>query len=336
MSSGPSVPDATQVSNQQTQSNIQTAQAQRDINQVNQQTPFGNLTYSADGKTATTTLSPQLQNLLNSQMGTQQQMQGLAQTAGSQAAGAIGQPIVAPTYSQVGSSDYSADRRRVEDAMFGRLNSQIDRDRGSMEQSLANKGIQVGAEAYRNSADDFNRGVSDARTSVLLAGGQEQSRLSELERANAAANNQIANQGFQDRLGIQNQALNNYLGLAGGQQVGMPQFASTPQSGVAATDVAGNAWNQYNAQQNQSNSFWNGLGAIGGAVGGWAFSDERLKTDKSKIGETPAGADVYTYRYKGSPMMQMGVLAQDLKKTQPEAVRKGPGGFLQVNYRRVK
>ena len=80
---------------------------------------------------------------------------------------------------------------------------------------------------------------------------------------------------------------------------------------------------------------WNGIGAAGSAVGGWMFSDERLKTDKKVIGETPGGTDVYSYRYKGSPMMQTGVMAQDLKKKQPEAVRKGPGGFLQVDYRRV-
>lgn len=310
MSSGPSVPDASQVSNQQTQSNIQTAQAQRDINQVNQNTPFGNLTYSADGKTATTTLSPPLQNLLNTQLGN-------ANTAAS--------GMTAPNYQTVGSNDYSADRQRVEDAMFGRLNSQVDRDRMSMEQSLANKGIKVGGEAYGNTVGDFNRGVADARTSILLAGGQEQSRLSDLERANTAANNQISNQGLQDRLAIMN-----------GQSVGMPQFGATPQSGVAATDVSGNAWNSYNAQQNQSNGFWNGLGAIGGALGGWAFSDERLKTDKERVGETEGGTPIYSYRYKGSPMMQMGVMAQDVKKKQPEAVKKTPSGFLAVNYREVK
>ncbi len=318
MSSGPSVPNATQVSNDQTASNIKSATAQQNLNMVNQVTPFGNQTHTQIGTNpdgtpkyqSTTTLSPQLQNLLNTQLSN-------ANTAAS--------GITTPNYQTVGSNDYSADRQRVEDAMFGRLNSQIDRDRASMEQNLANKGIQVGAEAYRNSADDFNRGVSDARTSVLLAGGQEQPRLSDLERANTAANNQISNQSLQDRLAIMS-----------GQSVGMPQFNSTPTAGVAPTDVAGNAWQQYGAQKQQNDSFWNGLGAIGGALGGWAFSDERLKTDKERGGETEGGTPIYSYRYKGSPMMQMGVMAQDVKKKQPEAVKKTPSGFLAVNYREVK
>lgn len=343
MSSGPAVPDATATSNAQTQSNIQTGTAQQNLSQINQVTPFGNQTYSTTGKNPdgtpirqlTTTLSPELQNLLNSQMGTAQQGQGLAQQAGQQAQTALGMPLNAPTYQQYGTNDYSADRQRVEDALMGRLNTQYDRDRQALEQSLSNKGIQVGTEAYRSAMDDYGRNVADGRTSAILGAGQEQSRLAELERASTAGNNQLAQQGLQDRMNIQNQGLNNFLGLASGQQVGMPQFAGTPQAGVAPTDVSGNAWNAYGAQQQQHNSFWNGVGAIGSAVGGWMFSDERLKTDKKVIGETPGGTDIYKYRYKGSPMMQTGVMAQDLKKKQPEAVRKGPGGFLQVDYRRV-
>ncbi len=292
MGSGPTPPDAQTTSDAQTKSNIATGVAQQNLNQINQVNPFGSQTYSQIGTNAdgtpktqvTTSLAPQFANLPN------------------QVGGLLAQPY----------KDYSADRDKVEGALMGRLNPQFDRDRASLEQNLANKGIHVGSAAYNASIDDFNRGVAEGRTSAVLAGGQEQSRLSQLEMAQRG------------------QGVNELTALATGGQV------QTPQSGVAPTDVSGNINNQYQQQKQQSDQMWNGIGSVGSALGGWAFSSEKLKTDIDKVGETDSGTNIYSYRYKGSPMMQMGVLAEEVKKKQPEAVRKGPGGFLQVDYNRVR
>lgn len=292
MSNGPQAPNAGQLNQQQTNSNIASATAQQNLSMVDQVSPFGSQKYTQVGKNpdgtpkfqSTTSLAPEFAGLPG------------------QVGGLLAQPY----------KDYSADRQNVEDALMGRLNKQFDRDRGSMEQSLANKGIALGSEASNNANDDFNRSVAEGRTSAILGAGQEQSRLAQLEMAQRG------------------QGVNELTALATGGQV------QTPQAGVAPTDVSGNAWNAYNAQKQQNDSFWNGVGAVGSTVGGWAFSDERLKTDKQEVGETPGGTPVYTYRMKGSPMMQMGVMAQELKKKQPEAVAKTPSGFLAVDYRRVK
>lgn len=316
MSSGPSAPDSNQLNIDQSKSNIATATAQTNLGQVNQVNPWGSKTYSQIGTNPdgtpkyqeTTTLAPGQQQLFNTQQGTQQQLANL----GQQQAGALGGLLSQPY------KDFSADRQNVEDALMGRLNTQFVRDRDTLEQSLASKGIKQGSLAYTNAMNDYNRGVAEGRTSAVLGAGQEQSRLSQLEMAQRG------------------QGINEVQALMGGGQVTQPQFGQTQGAGVAPTDVSGNAWNSYNAQKDQNNGFWNGLGSIGSTVGGWVFSDERLKTDKEKIGETPAGVGVYNYRYKGSPMMQMGVMAQELKKKQPEAVAKTPSGFLAVDYRRVK
>jgi hypothetical protein len=98
------------------------------------------------------------------------------------------------------------------------------------------------------------------------------------------------------------------------------------------------------AQASYSSGLFGGLGALGGglasgigAAGGAAafFSDKRLKTDIKKVGKTDAGLPIYTYKYKGDNKTQMGVMAQDVEKKTPKAVKE-VGGFKAVNYALVK
>ena len=66
-------------------------------------------------------------------------------------------------------------------------------------------------------------------------------------------------------------------------------------------------------------------------------SDVRLKEDIRHVGETHGGLPVYTYRYKGSDLVHMGVMAQDVAEMQPEAL--GPlidGEFMSVYYGEVR
>lgn len=138
-----------------------------------------------------------------------------------------------------GVDDFSADRTKVEDALYSRLNPQFDRQENAMRSRLANQGITNGSEAYNNDVDSFNRAKNDARQQAILAGGNEQSRLFGLglqarqqdvgERstqgtfansAQAQANAQnaaaagFANQARQGEfsMGLQNAELNNSVG----------------------------------------------------------------------------------------------------------------------------
>lgn len=83
------------------------------------------------------------------------------------------------------------------------------------------------------------------------------------------------------------------------------------------------------------------MGVIGktigsaGEVAAAKFSDRRLKTDIKKVGVTDSGLPVYTYKYKGDNVTHMGVMAQDVEETFPEAVTE-INGFKAVYYDLIK
>lgn len=97
-------------------------------------------------------------------------------------------------------TDYGANVKQVQDAMMSRLQPNIDRDRASLETNLQNQGIRIGSDAWTNAMADFDRGVNDQRTSVLLSSGQEQSRLAGLERDRAMFENSAQGQNFDQLL----------------------------------------------------------------------------------------------------------------------------------------
>lgn len=76
-----------------------------------------------------------------------------------------------------GVDDFSADRRRVEEALLSRLEPQFQRDDDAARTRLANQGINVGSEAFNRDIDALGRAKNDARMQAILAGGGEQSRL---------------------------------------------------------------------------------------------------------------------------------------------------------------
>jgi len=78
-----------------------------------------------------------------------------------------------------------------------------------------------------------------------------------------------------------------------------------------------------------------GTGA-GLAASMFMFSDRRLKTDISKVGELKNGLPVYKYRYKAGGPMQIGVMAQDVAKKKPDAlVPKADGVYDAVDYSKL-
>lgn len=62
-----------------------------------------------------------------------------------------------------------------------------------------------------------------------------------------------------------------------------------------------------------------------------SFSDERLKEDIEPVGELYDGQPVYKYRYINDPRWQIGLMAQDVEKTNPDAVIE-IGGYKAVYY----
>jgi Protein of unknown function (DUF3300)/Chaperone of endosialidase len=74
-------------------------------------------------------------------------------------------------------------------------------------------------------------------------------------------------------------------------------------------------------------------GGGGGRGGGGRRSDIRLKQDIVALGRLDNGLELYRFRYKGSDRTDyVGVMAQDVQQIEPSAVRRGPDGYLQVDY----
>ena len=128
-----------------------------------------------------------------------------------------------------------------------------------------------------------------------------------------------------------------------GTQIQNPTFQSSGYGGAQSGDLQGAAktaydqqMQQYNAKVAQNNATTGATGSFLGSAASAAipflFSDERLKENIKPIGKTFGGHNVYTYNYKGDDKTHMGVIAQEVVETQPEAVAQHDSGFLMVNY----
>lgn len=64
------------------------------------------------------------------------------------------------------------------------------------------------------------------------------------------------------------------------------------------------------------------------------YSDIRVKDDVRPIARLADGLNVYSFRYKGSPRTEIGLIAQEVEKVVPDAVME-IGGIKAVDYKRA-
>jgi hypothetical protein len=262
--------------------------------------------------TATQTLSPQQQAILDQTQGANLNLGKLANQQSAKLVDYLNQPVDLSN-SNVDNyinSHYSDDFNRTQDQQAEALRTQ-----------LANQGIGYGTEAY-------TRATADAATS----------------RANAHDNMYGAqrNNAIQEILTQRNQPLNEISSLLGGSQITAPTYASTPQTNIPTTDVAGiqqqayqNNVNAVNAKNAATQSTLGGLFGLGGKL--LSLSDKRAKTNIKPVGKL-MGQKIYSFSYKGAKddgQKHIGVMAQEVQKTRPEAVSTRPDGLKQVDYGRL-
>ena len=68
---------------------------------------------------------------------------------------------------------------------------------------------------------------------------------------------------------------------------------------------------------------------------GTQASDRRLKTDLAWVGMTGDAIPIWRFRYKGTPQVFEGVMAQDVAMRRPDALVTRSNGLLAVNYDRL-
>lgn len=326
----PKPPDPYKVAQAQTESNINTAREQARLAMTGQETPWGSLQYVKDptspsGFRAITELSPEQQALLQQGQDLSAQLGGARAAQLGRVENVIGQPF-----------DLSAARgTEISDIQKTFLDPDWEQRRSSLETQLLNRGIRPGSEAYNREVQRLEDERARAYSRMFLD-------------AYTTANNAA----LQERnLPLQDLAV---LGGATPMMPSMPQFGSTPQPGVAPTDIAGPVYQSYQGQLSAHNANLGGLYGLGAAgIGGWAqagfpgastllaalpmISDERVKTDIRKIGDDPRGWGVYVFKYILDGLRELGwrigYMAQEVEKIRPDAVFTDPAtGIKAVDY----
>lgn len=213
----------------------------------------------------------------------------------------------------------------AQQAIMSRLQPTLESNDEALRTRLANQGISIGSTAYGREQALAGQRANDLYLQAAMQGiGLDtNARKDALNEAYTA----------------QSRPLDLINALRTGSQVQAPQFANyAQQERTSGPNISGAVQNQYsanldaaNAQNAYNQQMMQGLFSIGGAM----MSDKRLKTNITKVGKTDGGLDIYTYNYVWGGPTQMGVMAQDVEKVNPEAVIE-VAGYKAVNYAKVK
>jgi hypothetical protein len=250
MAKGPSF-DAKGVTNQQLQLGKKVAKFGRNLNQIDQSTPYGSMKYNKAGDKVKVKFAPDMADLFKTQTGTSTAAAGgagdiIAANAGNWAAG----PDLGPTMDETG----------ITKAITGwgeeYLKPGQERERAALEARLTNQGIAPGSAAWNDAINLNDRGNNDAMIKLLLEGQ---------DTALAAGN-----QNMQRGLSEYGAPLNAFSTLTTGSQPAGLNFVQTPQTAAPATpDYTGAATTQFQGEQNTQNSMMNGLFKIPTAGISW-------------------------------------------------------------------
>lgn len=230
-----------------------------------------------DEWTQTQTLSPEAKAALEAQQRIGRGRSELAESLLGRAKSELSTPMDWTGAPQIGNGMEA--RQRAEDALYQRQASRLDpmwnQRQQSMQQQLANQGVEAGSEAYRNAMDDFSRGRNDAYDTAMQGaisgGGNEMSRQ-------FGQDMQGRQQWIAEQLQRRGMTMNEINAALSGQQVGMPNMPMANNTAGAAQGAnflgAANMQGQFGLQNQQmQNQMTQGLmqGGMGMATGFFGF-----------------------------------------------------------------
>ena len=335
--SAPAAPDYVGAARVTADENVNAARIATAANRVNQVTPYGSLNYAVTGAdpygnptwTATQTLSPEQQQLLNYQ---NQASIGLGKLA-EQGLGYVSNMIASPFDTSKLPSTGINPSQTYQDAYMQRLAPQLQMGREQLAQDLANKGIDIGSKAYENAMR-----MQGQRENDLLLGATTQG-FDVGNRARAAAFGELAYQ--------RNEPINTLSAVRTGSQVQGPQFVNSfNQATTAGPDILAASQMGYNAQMGDFNAkqraqenLNQGLFSLASA-GIPLMSDIRAKENIKAIGVMDNGLTLYSFEYidevKSHPLagdgIHVGVMAQEVEQVFPYAVKTLDDGYKVVDY----
>jgi len=193
-----------------------------------------------------------------------------------------------------------------------------------------------------------NRNVANATTNALgtrgLTGGSAMAKI--LAGKLADNETQLRYNDYNNWQDRQAQAASMASGLSTADATNLSSLLGlADQSTSMVTDDAlkrasavGGLLGQYTSGKETTKSSGSLLSQLGqiAQIASIAASDVRLKDNIRHVGTTNEGLPIYTYTYKGDNRLQMGVMAQDVAKMQPDALGPVIEGFGTVNYAEVR
>jgi hypothetical protein len=163
--------------------------------------------------------------------------------------------------------------------------------------TAANSGVNASSSAINDQGNLFNLAGAGAT-------GEQQANQANLDNQQAQYSSQTQSPYA---------ALQGLMGIIGSQNWG------SNSTGTSTTTKTPGAWDVIS-------------GLLGTAASAAKFSDRRLKTDIKRVGTLDNGLPVYTFRYHGMPQVHMGLMAQDVEASNPDAVELHESGFKMVHY----
>jgi hypothetical protein len=217
---------------------------------------------------------------------------------------------------------------------------------GLVERGLADKTADVssnirgqqfdnGLKLAEQNSEASNNSILDAFKSMASAGGSAigagiNGIGAGIDQAKGLFD--IANAGGSGQQASSQAAIDNSKGMA---EYGTDQSSKYLQDFFKIIGAQNWGGTSSGTQTTQSTpSMWSTIGSGLGLAGSlFKLSDRRMKKDIEMIGHAPNGLPVYLYRYIGDDgaEREVGLMAQDVEKVRPEAV-KTIGGLKHVNY----
>lgn len=228
------------------------------------------------------TLSPEQQKLYQLQSQMQSNLGQLGVDQSSRLQGLLGTNLdtsgtqdwstgTAPTaYDQ---NAYAKQRDDVTNALMERYRTQNDPKRAAQESELAARGLSPGSQNWGAVQDTQNRQDTDASMAAILAGGQEQSRMLQDERAGQAQQmdyasflNNLRGAQLGEKQTIRNAPINEISALMSGSQVSVPQFQQFSRQGVDSTNIGSMIYGDYANRANAAANTNAGIFGLGGSL----------------------------------------------------------------------
>jgi hypothetical protein len=274
-SSAPPPPDYAAAAKETAAGDMQNARYATNANRINQNTPYGSLSYQytpqydAEGKetgagwTQNQTLTPQAQEALDKQLSLSNQYADVAQIGFNKARASLEDPTLDMSGIPKRAMDVG---QTAQQAILSRLNPQMQQREEQMRNQLANQGIGLGSTAFGREMSNFNQGRNDLEMQAALQGIS-------LDQQNRSA-------AMQEQAYMQDRPLNLVNALRSGAQVQSPQFQQfAQQQTTRGPDMMGAANAQYgaevdrvNAKNAQTSGLFGGLMKLGTApLGGTMF-----------------------------------------------------------------